>query len=129
MTATTIPQTRSRRIPWLLLVVIAAGVLLISLPPLNGHAVERHGRTAKSAYCWLLSCDPDDPDDSKRYWRGVQEDGRTVHIYRLPKLAGKPTTWAVVIVGGSWLVTSFLTQHRRAVDALKERCVEAERER
>lgn len=119
MAATAIPATR-RRFPWLLLA--AVGLLLIALPPLNGHAVGRHGRTAKSAYCWLLSCDPEDPDDAARYWRGEQDDGRTVHIYRLPKLSGKPTTWAIVVVGSGYLATAFLTQSRRQVRKKQAEC-------
>ena len=117
MTAATIPHRTHRRIPWWLLALV---VLLVALPALNAHAVRRHGRTAKSAYCWMLSCDPDEADDA--YWRGTQDDGRTVHIYRLPKLPGKPVTWAIVICGAGYLATCFLSQHRRSVEQIKERC-------
>ena len=126
MTAATIPQTRRNRGAGLWLVLLA-GLALIALPPLNGHAKRRHSRTAWSAH-WYLSefdpndCPPDEPDCKKRLFVGTQEDGRTAHILRLPKLPGKPVTWAVVIVGGAYLVTAFLSQDRKSVRTIKERC-------
>ena len=121
MTAATIPATRRRSAAWLWLVLLA-GLALIVLPPLNGHAKTRHPRTAYSAHWYLSEFDPDDDDDDDRYFTGTQEDGRAAHILRLPKLPGKPVTWAVVIVGGAYLVTAFLSQDRKSVRSIKERC-------
>jgi hypothetical protein len=109
------------RMPWLMIVAIVA-VLLIVLPAINGHAVRSHGDNARSAYCWLLACDDTDPDDADRLWHGTQDDGREVYVYRLPRLPGKPVTWAIAVVGAGFLVTCFLSQNRRSVDNIKERC-------
>jgi len=99
------------------------GRCLISLPPLNTHAVEKHGTIGVSAWSRMASFDPGDDDDDEKYWEGPQEDGRTVRILRLDKLPGKRTTWAVVIIcGGLFCVTAFLTQSRSQVQKMKDKC-------
>ena len=115
-------RTHPRPVLWAgaALVVFLLGRLLVSLPPLNNHAVERHGRTGSSAWSYMSSFEPNDDDD--KYFEGKQEDGRTVRILRLKKLQGKPVTWAIVITGGGFLVTAFLTQSRRQVEKMKEKC-------
>ena len=112
-------QMRTRIPAWL---VIIPAVLLIAVPVLNSHALERHGRTAQSARNRMSSFEPSDDDDDDKYWEGTQEDGRTVRILRLDKLPGKPTTWAIVITCGVGCVTAFLTQSRRQVRKMKDRC-------
>lgn len=129
MTAPTPTRRRSGAL-WLL----AAAMLLVALPPLCQHAIERHGRSAVAAYRYVSQypgddddCPPD--DDDCRYWRGVQDDGRTVHVLRLPHIPGTPVTWAIVIVGGgAFCVTAFLSQSRTQVQKRKERCQQHEPE-
>ena len=96
--------------------------MFISLPPLNKHAIERHGLTGSSAWSYMSSFDPDHNDDDDEYFEGTQEDGRKVRILRLRKIAGKPITWAVVITVSGFCVTAFLTQSRRQVQKMKDRC-------
>ena len=99
------------------------GRCLISLPPLNTHAIEKHGTIGDSAWSRMASFNPNDDDDDDVYWEGEQQDGRTVRILRLDKLPGKRTTWAVVIAcGGLFCVTAFLTQSRRQVEKMKDKC-------
>lgn len=119
--------TTRRRSPavWLLL----AAVLLIALPPLCRHAVERHGRAAYSARRWVEMWEPEPDDDDDAYFEGVQADGRTVHILRLPRIPGTPLTWAIVVVGGGCCVTAFLSQSREKVERKKRECVQPEYER
>ena len=112
--------------PMCLLAVLA--VLLIALPPLTRHALERHGRSATSAHYYMARHDPsgrrpdnDGDQDDETYWTGTQDDGRTVHILRLPQLPNTPTTWAIVVVGAGCCVTAFLSQSRRRVERIKER--------
>lgn len=124
MTAPTPTRRRSGAL-WLL----AAAVLLVALPPLCRHAVERHGRTAYSARRWVEMWEPEPDDDDDAYFEGVQADGRTVHILRLPRIPGTPLTWAIVIVGGgAFCVTAFLSQSRTQVQKRKERCQQHEPE-
>jgi hypothetical protein len=106
--------TRTRPAWWLLV----AALVLVALPALNAHATTRHGRTAASAWRYVSRCEPDDA----RLWCGEQDDGREVRILELDKLPGKPRTWAVVITGAGFLVTAFLSQSRRAVEKIRERC-------
>jgi hypothetical protein len=129
MTAPTPTRRRSGAL-WLL----AAAMLLVALPPLCQHAIERHGRSAVAAYRYVSQypgddddCPPD--DDDCRYWRGVQDDGRTVHVLRLPHIPGTPLTWAIVVVGGGCCVTAFLSQSREKVERKKAECREPEWER
>lgn len=103
-------------------IVLLVGFLLIVLPAMNGHAQERHGRTAWSAWQYVRRFDPDGHQDDDQYFKGIQDDGRTVHVLRLPKLQGCPTTWAIVICGGGFLVTCFLSQSKRSVRVIKDRC-------
>ena len=118
-------QTRTRFPVWLALIPV---ILSIAVPMLNSHALERHGRTAQSAWSRMARFDPDDDDDDDdKYWEGTQEDGRTVQILRLDKLPGKPTTWAIVITAGTigvgfCCVTAFLTQSKKQVKKLKDKC-------
>jgi len=96
------------------------GLLLVLLPALNSHAVERHGPHAERVVNYMVNFDPNDDDDDDVYYKGEQEDGREIHILRLSKVTGK-ITWAVVItVGGIWFVTAFLTQRPSYVQKLKE---------
>ena len=111
-------QARTRFPVWLALI---PAILLVVIPALNGHALDRHGRTAQSAWKYMSSFDPDDDDDDE-YFEGTQEDGRKVRILRLRKIAGKPITWAVVITVSGFCVTAFLTQSRRQVQKMKDRC-------
>ena len=117
-------QMRTRIPAWL---VIVPALLLIAVPVLNSHALERHGPTAQSARNRMSSFEPSDDDDDDKYWEGTQEDGRTVRILRLDKLPGKPTTWAVLVIGGTagvgvYCVTAFLTQSKKQVKKMKDRC-------
>jgi hypothetical protein len=123
--------TTTRRSPALLWLLLALAVLLVSLPPLCRHAVESHGRTAYSAKRWVEMWEPEPGDDEDAYFRGVQEDGRPVHILRLPRIPGTPVTWAVVVVGASGLccVTAFLSQSRERVERKKAECKQPEWER
>ena len=124
MTAPTPTRRRSGAL-WLL----AAAMLLVALPPLCQHAIERHGRSAYSARRWVEMWEPDDDDDDDAYFQGIQEDGRTVHVLRLPHIPGTPVTWAIVIVGGgAFCVTAFLSQSRTQVQKRKERCQQHEPE-
>lgn len=122
-------ETAARRNPGPGLLCLLA-VLLIALPPLSRHAFENHGRSATSSHYHLGAYDPsvrraddgsDQDDDGEPYYTGTQDDGRTVHILRLPKLPNTPTTWAIAIVGGGCCVTAFLSQSRRRVDRIKAR--------
>lgn len=129
MAAMTAPTRRRSGALWLL----AAAVLLVALPPLCQHAIERHGRSAMAAHRYVSQypgddddCPPD--DDDCRYWRGVQDDGRTVHILRLPRIPGTPVTWAIVGGGCAFCVTAFLSQSRTQVQKRKERCRQYEPE-
>jgi len=112
-------RTRTRFPVCLVLIPV---ILLIALPALNGHALDRHGRTGESAWTRMWSFDPDDDDDDDKYFEGTQDDGRTVRILRLNKIAGKPITWAIVITVSGFCVTAFLTQSRRQVQKMKDRC-------
>ena len=112
-------QTRTRFPVWLALIPV---ILLLVIPALNNHALDRHGRTAQSARMRMSSFEPDDDDDDDRYFEGTQEDGRTVRILRLNKIAGHPVTWAIVITCGWFCVTAFLTQSKRQVEKLKDKC-------
>ena len=112
-------QMRTRIPAWL---VIVPALLLIAVPVLNSHALERHGRTAQSAQNYMSSFEPGDDDDDDLYFEGTQEDGRTVRILRLNKIAGHPVTWAVVIVGTGFCVTAFLMQSKKQVQKLKDKC-------
>jgi len=114
-------QTRTRFPVWLALIPV---ILSIAVPVLNSHALERHGGTAQSARTRMSSYEPNDDDDDDKYWEGTQEDGRTVRILRLNKIAGKPTTWAIVITCGLGAVcaTAFLTQSKKQVRKMKDRC-------
>ena len=98
--------TTLRRPAPALLLALCAAVLLVAVPALNAHAVQRHGRTAASARRYVSRCDPDDP----RLWCGTQDDGRLVQILELDKLPNKPRTWAIVVTAGGVLVTAFLSQ-------------------
>ena len=124
----TAPTTTTRRSPALLW-LLALAVLLVSLPPLCRHAVESHGRAAYSAKRWVEMWDPEPDDDEDAYYRGVQQDGRTVHILRLPRIPGTPLTWAIVVVGTGCCVTAFLSQSRERVERKKAECREPEWER
>ena len=117
-------RTRPRILLWgAALSALLIGKCLISLPPLNTHAVEKHGIIGTSAWSRMASFNPDDDDDDDAYWEGTQEDGRTVRVLRLDKLPGKRTTWAIVITcGGLFCVTAFLTQSRSQVQKLKDKC-------
>jgi len=112
-------QMRTRIPAWL---VIVPALLLIAVPVLNSHALERHGPTAQSAQARMSSFEPGDDDDDDKYWEGTQEDGRTVQILRLNKIAGHPVTWAIVITCGAYCVTAFLTQSKKQVKKMKDRC-------
>ena len=112
-------RTRTRFPVWLALI---PAMLLIALPALNNHALDRHGRTGESAWSNMSSFDPDDDDDDDKYWEGTQDDGRTVRILRLNRLPGKPVTWAIVITGAGFCVTAFLTQSKRQIQKMKDRC-------
>ena len=111
-------RTRTRFPIWMMIPVI----LLVAVPVLNSHALERHGRTAQSARNRMSSFEPSDDDDDDLYFEGTQEDGRTVRILRLNKIAGHPVTWAVMITFSGCCVTAFLTQSRRQVEKMKDRC-------
>ena len=132
MTAATIPQVKRRSGAWLLwlVLVLLAGLALIELPPINGHATERHGRTAWSAWTYVANYPNDngDDDDDDRLFIGDTEEGHRYIILRLKRLAGKPTTWAVVVLllgcSKPILKTCYLTQSRKQVARLKERCKE-----
>ena len=113
-----VARTRTRFPVWLALI---PAILLVAIPALNGHAFDRHGRTAQSAWGFMSSFDPDDEDDDA-FFEGEQDDGRTVRILRLKKLSGRAVTWAIVITGAGYCVTAFLTQSRRQVQKMKERC-------
>jgi len=132
MTAATIPQVKRRSGAWLLwlVLVLLAGLALIELPPINGHATERHGRTAWSAWTYVANYDPNDKGDGDddKLFDGETVEGHRYIILRLKRLAGKPTTWAVVVLllgcSKPILKTCYLTQSRKQVARLKERCKE-----
>jgi len=114
-------RSNRRRLKMLLLLAVL-GICWVLLPDINGHAQDRHGSHAVSAYKYVSDYDPNnnDGEDDERWFMFTQGDGRTIHTLRLPELAGKPTTWATVItgggvLGGTFLVTCFLTQDRKRV--------------
>ena len=104
------------------LLAAAALVALIAVPALNQHALERHGGYAASAVRQLREHTPEPQDDDDRYWEGTDANGRTVHIFRLKQLAGKPAAWAIVITAGVVLVTAWITTSSRTVERMKEKC-------
>jgi len=107
----------------LALLAVAAVVALIAVPALNRHALERHGWHAVSAAQQLRRHTPE-PQDEDRYWTGTDANGRDIHVLRLPQVAGKPVTWAILILGGggTFVVTAFLVQSRRSVERIKGKC-------
>jgi len=110
----------------LALLAVAAVVALIAVPALNRHALERHGWHAVSAARQLRkhTPEPGDQDGEDRYWNGTDAQGREIHVLRLPQVAGKPVTWAILILGGggTFVVTAFLVQSRRSVERIKGKC-------
>ena len=104
------------------LLALALGLLLIVIPAMNAHAEHRHGRTAFSARHYMSDFDPNDAGDDDEYFEGVQPDGRKVRILRLPKLQGHTTTWAIVVTVGGFMVTCFLSQSKRQVRKMKDKC-------
>jgi len=107
----------------LALLAVAAVVALIAVPALNRHALERHGWHAVSAARQFRRHTPE-PQDEDRYWSGTDANGRDIHVLRLPQVAGKPVTWAILILGGggTFVVTAFLVQSRRSVERIKGKC-------
>jgi len=119
---TTITLTRKKRFPFSIVLLVAI-ILLASLPPLNKHAVGKHGIDAAKAWAWVATHGPDDDDDD--FWHGHSDDGRDFYIVKLPKASSK-TMWAIVIVGGggAFLVTAFLCSSRNTVRKIKHICEE-----
>ena len=94
-------------------------ILLVALPPLNRHAVSKHGINAAKAWSRVARVTPT-PDNSN-YWHGVDPDtGRDIHVVTIEP--GR--MWAIVIVGGGgmFLVTAFLCSSRNTVRKIKRRC-------
>lgn len=109
--------TAARKTPPVMLIL--AAILLIALPPLNRHAVSKHGISAAKAWSRVAQVTP--TPDSSNYWRGVdQETGRDIHIVTIEP--GR--MWAIVIVGGggAFLVTAFLCSSRNTIRKIKRRC-------
>lgn len=108
-----------------LALVVLLGLVGVTLPPLNRHAQQAHGGTARLAYDTVRNANPTPgPDRDRGYYRGTDADGQTYHIARLPYRHGSGPVWAVVIVGGggAFLITAFITGSRRYVDRLKRKC-------
>lgn len=120
MTAMT-QETKAKR-PFLLSFV-AFMILMASLPPLNSHAIKRHGLDAWKAWRFISNYEPDDDNDDDKLWRGRSEDGRDFYILRLPRVSGR-TIWAIVIVGGggAYMVTAFLCSSKNTVRKIKRMC-------
>lgn len=115
-------QAQSRHSGCFLALLAVAGIIaLIAVPALSRHAKQQHGAHALSAVKYMRRHTPE-PDDDEQFWTGTDANGRTYRVLRLKKLAGKPTTWAVIIVVGGCLVTAFLAQSPRTIERLKEKC-------
>lgn len=107
----------------ILLIAAAVGlVALIAVPQVCQHAIDRHGGDAFSAVRYVQEYTP--TPDGERYWVGTDDIGRQHHVLKLPKLPGKETVWAVVVIGGggAFMVTAFLCGSKRSVDRIKDRC-------
>ena len=110
--------TATRRTSPIVLLVLAA-ILLIALPPLNHHAVARHGINAAKAWSRVARVTP--TPDGSNYWHGVDPDtGRDIHIVTIER----NRMWAIVILGGggTFLVTAFLCSSKNTVRKIKRRC-------
>jgi hypothetical protein len=115
-------ETRSNGSGCLVALLVIAGVIaLIAVPALNQHAKQRHGSHALSAWKYVRQHTPE-PEDDKTLWTGTDDNGHTIYVLKLKQLPGKPTTYAIVIVVGGILVTSFLVQSKRGVDRIKAKC-------
>lgn len=128
MTATT--MTKRTRFPMLLVVLAAIfGLAYVSVPPLNQHAVERHGEMATFCRDAIVACDPDDDDSD--YFEGVTPDGTIYRILKTVKENGK-TVWVLFITVAIGVtaagklrertVTTYTVRSEGRVQALKERC-------
>lgn len=107
------------------LVILTLAVLLITLPPLCRHAVDKHGNAAISARTYITNYDPNnDPFRDQRWFDRECQDGRRYRILELPQLPNKPTSWAVFITGGgdAWNATSYITSNKNWVEAKKSWC-------
>jgi hypothetical protein len=109
-----------------LFVALIGGLLLVSLPPINDHAIARHGEDAFKSHAVLSNYNPDPRRDDDVYFEGTDEAGRTYHVLRLPKLPGRAVMWAVVItcgtIGGQCVVTAFLCGSKKYVERIKDDC-------
>lgn len=107
------------------LIILALLVLLIALPPLCRHAVDKHGTGAISARVHISNYDPDkDPNRDRRWFDKHCPDGRRYRILELPPRPDKPTAWAVFVTGSNdtWNATSYITNNKNWVEAKKTWC-------
>jgi len=115
---------------WLLVIgpvfLLLFGRSLVSLPPLNSHAVARHSDHARSAYTAMCNYDPNKPGANGEYFLGEDSaEDRVYHILCLPN-NGRRQTWAIVITTISgFIVTAWLAQSRRTVKKLKGKAEES----
>jgi len=98
-------MTQTRVKPWLWF-ALAAILLLVALPPLNGHALQRHYEGAIRA--WKYVSEHGGPGD-----RYDCKDGRTRWICAIrEQVKDKKDLWAVVVLSAAGgLITAFLCSH------------------
>ena len=133
MTAATLPARRAR-FPLLFVVglVAVAGLLFVSVPPLNQHAIQRHGDMAVACRDAIIGCDSEDSD----YFEGVTPEGTIYRILKVERL-GQKTVWVVFITIAVGItkrlkakkrkvvertVTTYTMRKPKRVQALKDRC-------
>lgn len=103
---------------FLALCLIALALLhaVSTLPPLNGHARQRHQENAERAYQYVQALTPEQADHCK--WSCT--DGRDRYVCGMP--GGE---WAIVVLDGANLVTAFVTDQdyaKKIIDDWGDSC-------